>query len=177
MTLKNGVGNCSLVAVLSANGWKDQNMTSSFSPSNKTLIWRRHCSIGQSCCSMTSKRGIGWFPESSRAWSFFTRALVKPTKNHPRLYPFDKPIKSFYFRSFVLFVLFARFHFKVIRKSLYVPPPPRSKKTLQRIKLKTESLKHQFSITIGSFRITLNGKRKKSTCAAWSSFHCTCRLL
>ena len=27
-------------------------------PPKKTLIWRRHCSIGQSCCSMTSKRSI-----------------------------------------------------------------------------------------------------------------------
>ena len=40
---------------------------------------------------------------------------------HPSVYladhPFDKPIKSFYFRSFVVSVLFARFHFKVIRKS------------------------------------------------------------
>ena len=34
--------------------------------------------------------------------------------------PFDKPIKSLYFRSFVVSVLFARFHFKVIRKSLYL---------------------------------------------------------
>ena len=37
---------------------------------------------------------------------------------HARLYPFDKPIKSLYFRSFVVSVLFARFHFKDIRKSL-----------------------------------------------------------
>ena len=28
-----------------------------------------------------------------------------------RLYPFDKPIKSLYFRSFVASVLFASFHF------------------------------------------------------------------
>ena len=34
--------------------------------------------------------------------------------------PFDKPMKSLYFRSFVVSVLFARFHFKVIRKSLYL---------------------------------------------------------
>ena len=27
-------------------------------PPEKTLIWRRRCSIGQSCCSMTSKRSI-----------------------------------------------------------------------------------------------------------------------
>ena len=36
-----------------------------------------------------------------------------------RLYPFDKPIKSLYIRSFVVSILFARFLFKVIRKSLY----------------------------------------------------------
>ena len=33
-----------------------------------------------------------------------------------RLYPFDKPIKSLCFRSFVLSVLVAPFHFKVISK-------------------------------------------------------------
>ena len=43
------------------------------------------------------------------------------TKNHAHLYPFDKPIKSLYFRSFVVSVLCARFHFKVIRKSLNSP--------------------------------------------------------
>ena len=43
----------------------------------------------------------------------------QPTKTHARLYPFGKPIKSLYFRSFAFFVLFARFHFKIIRKSLY----------------------------------------------------------
>ena len=109
--LENGFGKCSLF-VLSANGWKDQNMASSFSR-------RRHCLIGQWCYSMTSKRSISWLLESSQAWSFFTRAFAKPTKSHARLYPFDKPIKSFYFRSFVVSALFARFHFKVIRKSVY----------------------------------------------------------
>ena len=43
---------------------------------------------------------------------------VLPTKSHACLYPFDKPIKSLYFRSFVVSVLFARFHFKVTWKSL-----------------------------------------------------------
>ena len=38
-------------------------------PPKKTLIWRRHCSIGQSCRSMTSKRSIDWFLEIS--WEFF----------------------------------------------------------------------------------------------------------
>ena len=43
------------------------------------------------------------------------------TNQKPRafnLYPFDKPIKSLYFHSFVVSVLFTRFHFKVIRKLL-----------------------------------------------------------
>ena len=92
---------------------------SPFSRQRKTLIWRRHCSIGQSCCSTTSKRSIHWFLESSRAWSIFTRAFASLTNQKPRaLYPFDKPIKLLYFRLFVVSVLFARFHFKIIRKSL-----------------------------------------------------------
>ena len=45
-------------------------------PAKNKLIWRRHCSIGQSCCSMTSKQGIDWILESSRALSFFTRAFA-----------------------------------------------------------------------------------------------------
>ena len=126
-------------------------------------IWRRHCSIGQSCCSMTSKRSSGWFLENSRAWSFYTRVFAqlkaclhgvgdlglvglvsfvftlwghktkesyptRPgspsprkqglTKSNARLYPLDKPIKSLYFRSFVVSVLFAHFHLKVMQKPL-----------------------------------------------------------
>ena len=38
---------------------------------------------------------------------FFSRAFAQPTKSPAHLYPFDKPIKSLYFRSFiVLFSLF-----------------------------------------------------------------------
>ena len=67
-------------------------------PPKKTLIWRTHCSIGQSCCGMTSNRSIDWFLESSQAWSFFTeRSLNQPKAMHARLYPFDKPMKSLYF--------------------------------------------------------------------------------
>ena len=46
------------------------------------------------------------------------RSLHQP-KATLRLYPFDKPIKSLYFRLSVVSVLFARSHFKVMRKSLY----------------------------------------------------------
>ena len=62
MTLKNGFRKCLLFA-LSANGWKEQNMDSTFSRQRKP---RRHCSIDQSCCSMTSKQ----FLESSSGMKF-----------------------------------------------------------------------------------------------------------
>ena len=50
----------------------------------------------------------------------FFHPSVRLTNQKPGtvLYPFDKPIKSLYFRAFVVSVLFAPFHFKVIRKSL-----------------------------------------------------------
>ena len=35
-------------------------------------MWRRHCSIGQSYFSMTSKRSIDWFPESSVGYEVFS---------------------------------------------------------------------------------------------------------
>ena len=49
-------------------------------PPKKTLIWRRHCSIGQSCCSKTWKRSIDWFLESSSGMNFFSaeRSLNQP---------------------------------------------------------------------------------------------------
>ena len=51
----------------------------------------------------------------------FFHLSVRLTNEKPVAFvcPFDKPIKSLYFRSFVVSVLFARFHFKVIRKSLH----------------------------------------------------------
>ena len=71
---------------------------------------------------MTSKRSIDWFLESPRAWEVFSpeRSLNQSKATYERLYPFDKPIILLYFRSFVFSVLFVRFHFKVIRKSLYL---------------------------------------------------------
>ena len=55
----------------------------------------------------------------------FFHLSVRLTNEKPDAFvcPFDKPIKSLYFRSFVVSVLFARFHFKVIRKSLYTVNP------------------------------------------------------
>ena len=57
-------------------------------------------------------------PRKSSSIKFFDPSVRLTNQSHARLYPFDKPIKSLYFRSFVVSVLFARFHFKVIRKSL-----------------------------------------------------------
>ena len=57
----------------------------------------------------------------------FFHPSVHLTNQKPRaLCPFDQPIKSLHSRSFVVSVLFARFHFKVIRKSLYrcIPSHP-----------------------------------------------------
>ena len=70
-------------------------------PPKKTLIWRRHCSIGQSCCSMTLKRSIGWFLERTFSGMKFIQPSFRLTTKtrHERLYPLDKPIKSHYFRS------------------------------------------------------------------------------
>ena len=56
-------------------------------PPKKTLVWRRHCSIGQSCCSMTSKRSIDWFLECSSGMKFF-RPVVRLTNQKPRAFEF-----------------------------------------------------------------------------------------
>ena len=61
------------------------------------------------------------YPLISRKFSgmkFFHPSVRLTKQTHARLYPFDKPVKSLYIRSFVVSILFARFHFKVIRKSL-----------------------------------------------------------
>ena len=47
-------------------------------PPKKIPIWRRHCSIGQSCCTMTSKRSISWFLQSSLGMKFFHLSICLP---------------------------------------------------------------------------------------------------
>ena len=76
-------------------------------PPKKTLIWRRHCSIGQSCCSMTSKRSIGWFLESSRAWIFFSseRSLNQPKATRVCIRSINQSNRSIYIRLLFLFCL------------------------------------------------------------------------
>ena len=103
MTLKNGFGQCSLF-VSSANGWKDQDILFVFPPM-KTLIWRRHCSISQSCCSMTSKRSIDWFLESSSGIEFFSaeRSLNQPKATHVCIRSINQSNRSISVRFMFLF--------------------------------------------------------------------------
>ena len=65
-----------LLFVSSANRWKDQNVASMFSHQRKNVTWRRHCLIGQSCCSIRSKQSMGWFLESSSSVKFFSQAFA-----------------------------------------------------------------------------------------------------
>ena len=91
-------------------------------PPKKTLIWRRHCLIGQSPCSMTSKRSIELFLESSWDEVFSPERLP----NQPKATCVCvRSINQSNFRScFVSVSLFALFCFKVMRKSLYVHREP-----------------------------------------------------
>ena len=50
----------------------------------------------------------------------FFHPSIRLTNQKPHAFDlFNKRIKSLYFHSFVVSVLFAHFHFKIIRKSLY----------------------------------------------------------
>ena len=93
-------------------------------PPKKTLIWRRHCSIGQLCCSMTSKR----FLESSSCMKFFSaeHSLNQPKATHFCIRSTNLSNRSISVHLF----LFTRFHFKVIRKSLYKGSKERHGSTL-----------------------------------------------
>ena len=82
-------------------------------PRKKTLIWERYCSIGQSCCSITQKRSIGKFLESSSGMKFF-QPSVRLTNQKPRAFFFVRQTNQ------VALLFCSRFHFKVIRKSLYL---------------------------------------------------------
>ena len=83
-----------------------------FFPLKKTLIWRRYCSIGQLCYSMMSKQIISWFVESS-----WWRLLNQPKARRVCIYSINQ--SNHYFCLFVVSVLLAHFHFKVIQKSFY----------------------------------------------------------
>ena len=120
MTLKNGFGKCSLF-VLSAMDEKIRTWTLRFPAkenANMEIALMSYCNtIGQSNNAkyrLISRKfsGVKFFHQCVRVTNQKPRAFAS-------LYPFDKPIRSLYFRSFVVSVLFARFHCKVIRKSLY----------------------------------------------------------
>ena len=113
ITLKNGFGKCSLF-VLSANGWKDQNMDSSFSRQIKPYYGLRIVRLANRVAVWRQSEVYRLISRKFSGMNFFF--------SHAPLYPFDKLIKSLYFRSFVVSVLLARFHFKVIPKIALTPP-------------------------------------------------------
>ena len=91
-------------------------------PSKKTLIWRRNCSIGQSRCSMTSKRRIGWFLERSLGIKFF-QPRVRLTNQKPRAFVSiqqTNQIALFPLVCCFFFCIVREFSFHVTRKSFFV---------------------------------------------------------
>ena len=152
MTLKNGVGQCSLF-VLSANGCfpakENPNMEKELFDwpivlqydvkAKYRLISRKLLACEQALLFGQTKRASGERASEGprrapRGFAARSRVLARLVslvqigelarrlesyRVYTHLYPFDKPIKSLYFRSFVS-VLFTRFHFKVIRKWLHL---------------------------------------------------------
>ena len=74
-------------------------------PPKKTLISRRHCSIGQLCCSITSKRSVDWFLESSSGMKFFSaeRSLNQPKATRICIRSIDQSNHSISVRLLFLF--------------------------------------------------------------------------
>ena len=83
MTLKNGFGKCSLF-VLSANGWKDQNMDSPFSRQRKPLLEKALFDWPIEL-QYDVNRSIGWFLESSSGMKSF-HPSVRSTNQKPRAF-------------------------------------------------------------------------------------------
>ena len=59
--------------------------------------------------SARSRQSYAKIEDCEQSRSFFSRAFAQSSKSNARLYPFDKPMKSLYFRSFLLSILFALF--------------------------------------------------------------------
>ena len=95
---------------------KIKTLTFRFLAKENPLIWRRHCSISWPIVLQYDVKAIS---RMLLGIKFFRRSVRLTNQSHARLHPFDKPIKSLHFRLFIVSVLFACFHFKVIRKSHY----------------------------------------------------------
>ena len=91
-------------------------------PPKKTLIWKKDCSIGQSVIvlqyAVKAKYRLSFGKFSGM--KFFHPSVRLTNQNSREVCIHDEPIKCLFFRSFVVSVSFESFHFKVIRKSLYL---------------------------------------------------------
>ena len=107
MTLKYGFGKCSLF-VLSANGWKIKTWTLRFpakeNPDTGKALFDRPIVL-----QYYAKAMYQMIPRKFSGMTFFHPGVRLTNQSHARFYPFDKPIKSLYLRSFVVSVLFALF--------------------------------------------------------------------
>ena len=148
-------------------------------PPKKTLIWRRHCSIGQSCCSMTSKRSIDWFLESSSGMKFLYPS-VRLTNQKPRPFLSVQQTNQIDLFPFVCcFCLFARFHFKVIGKSLYSHIFVFVLPSLQSFKMISDKIEWVRWFPLGYWVVSLEGQFARWQFAQTTSIRpiCICRSL
>ena len=72
-------------------------------PPKKTLIWRRHCSIGQSCCIITSGRSIDWFLVLGREVFSPERSLNQPKATRVFIRSMNQSNRSISVRLLFLF--------------------------------------------------------------------------
>ena len=119
VSVRRGGGGGVSLFVLSANyGRKDKNMASLFSRQRKSQYGEGIVRLANRVALWHQSEVSVDFYKVFWAWSFFTWAFAYPTKSHVHLYPFNKPIKLFYFCLFAVSVLVVHFHFKVMKKSL-----------------------------------------------------------
>ena len=90
-------------------------------PTKETHIWRRHSSTGQSCYSMTSKRSIDWFLQSSSGMKFFQPRvhLTNQKLSRARLVSVRQTSQIALFPFVCSFCLVRAFSFQGHTKTLY----------------------------------------------------------
>ena len=108
--MTNGFGKC-LLFVFWANERSKHGLF--VFPPKKTLIWRRHCLPWPIVLQYDVKAKFRLNTRRFSGWLFFfssERSLNQPKATHICIY----------IRSVVISALFARFHFKIIRKLFYL---------------------------------------------------------
>ena len=106
-------------------------------PPKKTLIWRRHCSIGQSCCSMTSKRSIGLISRKLSGMKFL-HPSVRLTNQRPRAFVSARETNKIALFPFVCFFCFVcTFSFQGPTKVALITQQIQKQARIKRIDIET----------------------------------------